>query len=86
MILQTLVPTNEKNSSWMRIKDLVPETFSKKEEWKKWRTDVENYIETIDSGMKAVAKTVANEKEEIEETWFDELLLEGWSKIDLFYK
>ena len=79
-VLQTSAPRGEKSSSWMRIKDLVPEVFSKKEEWKKWRTDVEDYIETIDSGMKAVSKTVAKEKEEIEEAWFDEFLLEGWSK------
>ena len=54
----------------MRTKDLVPEVFSKKEEWKKWRADVEDYIETLEVGMKAVAKTVAKEKEEIEEGWF----------------
>ena len=64
----------------MRIKDLAPEVFSKKEAWRKWRTAVEDYIETIDSGMKAVSKTVAKKKEEIEEAWFDEFLLECWAK------
>ena len=68
--LQISAPRSEKHNSWMRIKDLVPEVFSKKEEWKKWRTDVEDYIETFEAGMKAVSKTVAKEKEEIEEEWF----------------
>ena len=64
-VLHTSAPRNERNSSWMRIKDLVPEVFSKKEEWKKWRTDVEDCIETFESGMKAVSKTVAKEREAI---------------------
>lgn len=54
--------------------------LSKKEEWKKWRIDVEDYIETIDSGMEAVSETVAKEKEEIEEAWFDEVMLEVGAK------
>ena len=44
------------------MKDLVPEVFSKKEEWKKWKADVEDYIDTLEAGMKAVAKTVAKQK------------------------
>ena len=76
-VLQTSAPRGGESSSWMRIKDLVPEVFSKQEEWKKSRNDVEDYIETTDSGMKAISKTAAKEKEEIEEAWFDEFLLEG---------
>ena len=70
----------------MRIKDRAPGVFSKKGEWKKWRTDIEDYTETIDSGMKAVSKTVATEKEETEEALFDEFVLGGWSKRKEFYK
>ena len=61
-VLQTSAPRGEQNSNWMRIKDLAPEIFSKKEEWRKWRTDVEDYIDTINSGMKAVSKTEVKEK------------------------
>ena len=40
-LLQTSAPRNEKDSSWMRIKDLVPEMFSEKEECRmKWKTNV----------------------------------------------
>ena len=61
----------------MRIKDLVPEVFSSKEEWKKWRGDVEDYIETLEAGMKAVAKTLAKENEDIEEQMFSESSIDG---------
>ena len=70
----------------MRIKDLVPEVFYNKEKWRKWRTDVEDYIETFESGMKAVSKTAVMENEEIEEGWFDEFLFEDWNKSREFYK
>ena len=50
-VLQTSAPRRETHSYWVRTQDLDPELFSKKEEWKKWRTDVEDYIETMEPGM-----------------------------------
>ena len=61
-ILQTSAPIGQNNRSWMKIKDPAPIIFSKKEKWEKWKTDVEDYIERIGSGMKAVSKTVAKER------------------------
>ena len=46
----------------MTIKNIVPNVFAKKEEWKEWRANVEDYIETLETGMKAVAKTVKSNR------------------------
>ena len=42
----------EKQVHWMRPKDLVPDTLSNKKVWQTWRADVEDYIETLEVGMK----------------------------------
>ena len=43
----------------MRLRDLVPDTCSDNEKWNKWRSDVGDYIETLESGMETVAKAAA---------------------------
>ena len=47
-----------KRKSLIQAKDLVPDKLAKQEEWKTWRSDVEDYCEEQQEEMKAMLEKV----------------------------
>ena len=53
-----------------RPKDLAPTVLAKEEEWKRWKEDIEDYVDAVTPGMKEILKMVGASKDEIEQDWF----------------
>ena len=51
-------------------KHMVPEVFTDKiHEWRQWQEDVEDYMDTINPGMKALLQAINREDDVVDEEW-----------------
>ena len=52
------------------IKDSVPEMYEGKlEEWRDWKENMEDYVDTVKGGMKEIMREVEKEEGKIDEDW-----------------
>ena len=51
----------------IQAKQMVPRVLTKQEEWKVWKSEVEDYCEVVKGGMKEALEAVKGQKEEVEE-------------------
>ena len=77
----------KKNSkSLMHPKTIVPEVLSKEEEWRMWKSDVEDYCQEMFEGMKDMLEEIRKAEEEINEEWFDPTDEDWWSKGEMLWR
>ena len=70
------------SKGYLQVKNLTPKTFGEKpEEWRTWKEDLEDFMDTINPGMKAFLKAIAAEGEVINNEWKEEKRLEYNDKI-----
>ena len=60
---------------FLSAKHMIPKTLEKQDEWKQWKSEVEDYCEVVMQGTKEVLEEVRNKKDAIEErdlrgTWW----------------
>ena len=67
----------DKKKSLLHMKDMLPKELTKDEEWRKWKADVEDYVEETVPGMKEQMEKAKGSEVEIDETWFG-ADAEGW--------
>ena len=53
-----------------RPTDLAPGTLAKEEEWKRWKEDIEDYVDVVTPGMKQILKVVGKTKDTVEKEFF----------------
>ena len=65
-----------------RPKDLTPGTLTKEEEWKRWKEDIEDYVDAVTPGMKEILKLVGKAKDTVEKEFFCKNgMVESWDKF-----
>ena len=72
--------------SLISAKHMTPEKLTKPEEWRNWKSDVEDYCEEQFSGMKEILDKVKKSEEEINEAWFDPTEEEWWQKGEMLWR
>ena len=55
----------------------MPSVLTKREEWETWKEDIEDSMGNMESGLKGVARMVANATEETDQVWFAYVVLDG---------
>jgi hypothetical protein len=58
--------------SLIHIKNLTPSVLSQPEGWKKWKGDIEEYLEELVPGFKDMLDKVRKSEEELDQAWFNE--------------
>ena len=53
------------------LKNITPWKLDKPENWKTWKTEIQDYCEEVNKGMSEILKKAAEAKEEIQEEEFD---------------
>ena len=55
---------------YINMKNKEPKTFGDKvDDWKKWKDDLEDFLDAHNTGMKKLLKDIAETKEEISDEW-----------------
>ena len=62
----------KKKLSLLHVKDMRPKELTKDEEWRRWKADVEDYVEEAAPGMKDQLEKVKSSEAEVDEEWFGE--------------
>ena len=77
MRTRTLEQAKEKMTSSMTekaallsAKDMKPNILQKDEEWRRWKSDIEDYTEEVFRGMKEMLDKAKGAENEIAESWF----------------
>ena len=70
------------NKGYLQAKNLTPKVFGDKpEEWRMWRDDLEDFMDTINPGMKTFLKSIAEEAEIIDNAWKEAKRMDSGDKI-----
>ena len=67
--------TQHGKTKFLAAKHMLPRTLDKQEDWKQWKSEIEDYCEVVMEGTKDVLEEVRNKKQAIEEadvkvTWW----------------
>ena len=61
---------NRKDPGYLPQNNMVPKAFSDKtEEWRIWQEEIEDYMDSVNPGMKALLSEINKEKELVDITW-----------------
>ena len=60
-------PGHKDHGKLVAAKQMIPRVLENPEDWKKWKSEVEDYCEVVKEGMKAVLEATKGKKEEIEQ-------------------
>ena len=60
----------DRRTSLLHAKDMRPKELVKDEEWRRWKADVEDYVEEVMPGMKEQMERAKLSETEIDENWF----------------
>ena len=58
----------------------MPGLLATKEDWRKWKEDVDDHIESLEPGLKATARVFAKARGKVGAHWFGSNVIEGWDK------
>ena len=93
MRTRTLEQAKEKMTSNMTekatllsAKDMKPNILQKDEEWRRWKSDIEDYTEEVFRGMKEMLDKAKGAENEIAESWFSATEYEWWGKAEMLYR
>ena len=51
-------------------KNMTPKELTKEDDWRRWRSDVEDYVEEVHPGMRDVLERVRGEDQPVDGQWF----------------
>ena len=74
------------HKSLLYAKDMKPNVLNKDEEWRRWKSDVEDYTEEAFAGMKDMLEKVKDAEAEVNEEWFTGTKEEWWSKGEMLWR
>ena len=84
--LEQQKPAATDNRTLLNAKDMKPSVLTKDEDWRRWKSDIEDYAEEMFHGMKEVLDTARASEMEITETWFEATHEHWWNKAEMFYR
>ena len=71
---------------WLRTKDMMPSVPTKRGDWKRWKENVEYFMENIVPGLELTARAVAKSVDETDQACFPDMALEGWGNHPNLYQ
>jgi hypothetical protein len=72
--------------SLIHIKNLTPTVLSQPEHWKKWKGDIEEYLEELVPGFKDMLEKVKKSEEEVDQSWFNDVDDLWWDYADQLWR
>ena len=72
--------------SLVHAKSIIPEKITKKEEWKQWKSDVEDYCEEMFEGMKEMLEKTRKANMEVGEEWFTTAEQSWWERGEQLWR
>ena len=67
-------------------KNILPDKLAKTEEWKGWKSDVEDYCEENFPGMKEMLEKVKKSETEVNELWFGPHDDQWWARSEMLWR
>ena len=67
-------------------KDMKPNMFDKEEQWRRWKSDIEDYCEEIFPGMKEMLEKVRDSDITVDEVWFEGSTSMWWQRSDMLFR
>ena len=80
------VQGSREKKTLLNLKDLKPRELTKDDEWRRWKSEVEDFTEETFPGMKAMLDKAKEADAEVDETWFEQAEEEWWQKADCLYR
>ena len=59
------------NKSLLMAKDMKPPLLDKEDQWRRWKSDIEDYCEEVFPGMKEMLEKARESDTTVDEPWFD---------------
>jgi hypothetical protein len=78
--------TSRSKKSLIHIKNLTPTVLSQPEHWKKWKGDIEEYLEELVPGFKDMLEKVKKSEEEVDQSWFNDVDDLWWDYADQLWR
>ena len=78
--------SNKEQKTLMNTKDMKPSVLNKDDEWRRWKSDIEDYAEEVFQGMKDMLDKAKGAENEISEVWFDAAQEQWWNKAEMLYR
>ena len=78
--------SNKEQKTLMNTKDMKPSVLNKDDEWRRWKSDIEDYAEEVFQGMKDMLDKAKGAENEISEAWFDAAQEQWWNKAEMLYR
>ena len=67
-------------------KDMKPSVLEKEDQWRRWKSDIEDYAEETYDGMKDVLEKVRDSEVVVDEAWFAGVNESWWNKGESLYR
>ena len=75
-----------KEKTLLHTKDIKPSELSKDDQWRRWKSDIEDYTEEVFPGMKEMLERVRNADGTVDEEWFDGSKAIWWDRGDMLWR
>ena len=76
----------KEHKTLLNTKDMKPNILNKDDEWRRWKSDIEDYAEEVFHGMKDMLDQAKGAENEISEMWFDAAQEQWWNKAEMLYR
>jgi len=70
----------------LNLKNAQPDKLSKNDEWRQWKSDVEDYCEETFAGMKDILDRVRRADSAVDELWFNSDEDQWWQKGEMLWR
>ena len=67
-------------------KDMKPNMLDKEEQWRRWKSDIEDYCEEMFPGMKEMLEKARDSDITVDEPWFEGATEMWWQKSDMLFR
>lgn len=78
--------TQRSHKTLLNMKDMKPNVLEKDEQWRRWKSDVEDYAEETFVGMKEIMDKVKESEVVVEETWFANTGVDWWARGEMLWR
>ena len=74
------------SKSLLVAKDMKPPVLDKEDQWRRWKSDIEDYCEEVFPGMKEMLEKVRESDITVDEPWFDGASAAWWQRGDTLFR
>ena len=74
------------SKSLLLAKDMKPTSLDKEDQWRRWKSDIEDYCEEVFPGMKDMLDKARDADVTVDEVWFEGPASKWWERGDTLYR